>query len=397
MSLDFKKNLLGLLLPMLGAVPALAQGDSPSGPGPRIPGVHEQMAKQVEQREIAGAVTLVTTPDRVIHLDTVGNANIERHQAMQPDTIFWIASMTKPITGAAVCKLESEGKLKLDDPVEKYIPEFKQLKNAKGEPVQVTLMQLLTHTSGMADYKPEEVIDIPTLDKLIPLYVAKPVKFQPGTKWEYCQSGINTAGRIVELVTGMPFQDYLQQEFFGPLGMVDTTFYLSEEQLPRLVTAYKRTDDGQLEVETKHRLLLLDKSPTSRDRFPAANGGLFSTALDYARFCQMLLNDGTLAGHQCMTPEAVKRLRTIQTPKEIVTGFTPGNGWGVATCVVREPQGINAMVSPGTYGHGGAYGTQVWIDPEKKLAWILMVQRSNYKNSDGSDARAAFQKAIFAK
>ena len=167
---------------------------------------------------------------------------------MRPDTIFWIASMTKPITATAVLMLQDEGKLSVDDPVEKYLPEFKDLKTADGKPARVTIRHLLTHTSGMGEISADEARAITNLAGLIPLYVAKPVKFEPGTKWVYCQSGINTAARIVEVVSGMSFDEFVERRLFGPLGMKDTTFYLTEEQLPRLATSYRRTDKGELEA-----------------------------------------------------------------------------------------------------------------------------------------------------
>ena len=167
---------------------------------------------------------------------------------MRPDTIFWIASMTKPITATAVLMLQDEGKLSVDDPVEKYLPEFEDLKTADGKPVQLTIRHLLTHTSGMGEVTPDRGPPIKNLAGLIPLYVAKPVEFEPGTKWAYCQSGINTLRRIVEVVSGLPFDEFVEQRLFGPLGMKDTTFYPTEEQLPRLATSYRRTDKGELEA-----------------------------------------------------------------------------------------------------------------------------------------------------
>ena len=172
--------------------------------------------------------------------------------------------------------------------------------------------------------------------------------------------------------------------------MKDTTFYLNEKQLPRLARSYRRTSQGEL--ESAEVSILHGQSPTSRDRFPAANGGLFSTAIDYARFCQMVLNGGELDGRRYLKPESAKLMTTVQTG-DLKTGFTEGNGWGLGCCVVREPQGVTAMLSPGTFGHGGAYGTQAWIDPVKKRIYILMVQRANFPNSDASELRRAFQEA----
>lgn len=356
---------------------------------PVMDGVRDQMRKFVEAREIAGAVTLVATPESIMHLDATGKADIAAGSPMRPDTIFWIASMTKPITGTAVLMLQDEGKLSVEDPVEKYLPEFKGVKTADGKPAQVTIRQLLTHTSGMADISRDEAHGLKKLADAIPLYVAKPMQFPPGSKWQYCQSGINTAARVVEVIAGESFDAFLERRLFGPLGMVDTTFYLTEAQLPRLAKSYKKTG-GELEVA--ENLILNGKAPTDRDRFPAANGGLFSTASDYARFCQMLLRGGELGGKRYLKQATVRQMATIQTAG-LKTGFTDGNGWGLGCCVIREPQGVTAMLSPGTFGHGGAYGTQAWIDPRKRRIDILMVQRANFPNSDASEVRRAFEQA----
>jgi CubicO group peptidase (beta-lactamase class C family) len=347
----------------------------------------------VEQHEIAGAVTLVATPDRVVHLDAIGRADISANKPMHADAILWIASMTKPITATAVMMLQDEGRLVVDDPVEKHLPEFKRLSTADGKPARVTIRHLLTHTSGMAELTPAETRGKTSLGDLIPLYVAKSVRFEPGSKWTYCQSGINTAARIVEVVSGETFDRFVERRLFGPLGMKDTTFYLTEKQLPRLAISYRRNKGGELEATD---IRMFDgNSPASRNRFPAANGGLFSTAQDYAKFCQMILNGGESGGRRYITHESVKQMTSIQTG-ELKTGFTDGNGWGLGWCVVNKPQGLTAMLSPGTFGHGGAYGTQAWIDPEKKRIYILMIQRADYPNSDASDVRRAFQEAASA-
>jgi CubicO group peptidase (beta-lactamase class C family) len=388
-------SILRVAATLLTLLPAASGLGADQGPGerakpPAISGVGEGMSRFVHDREIAGAVTLVATPDRIIHLDATGKADIAADRPMRPDAIFWIASMTKPITATAVLMLQDEGKLSVDDPVEKYLPEFKGLKSADGKPARVTIRHLLTHTSGMGEISPDEARGVKTLTGVIPLYVAKTVQFEPGSKWAYCQSGINTAGRIVEVVSGSSFDEFVDRRLFGPLGMKDTTFYLTEEQLPRLATSYRRTEQGQLEPAEVR--ILYGKSPTSRDRFPAANGGLFSTAPDYARFCRMILNGGELEGTRYLKPDSIKLMTTVQTGA-LKPGFTPGNGWGLGWCVVREPQGVTAMLSPGTFGHGGAYGTQAWIDPGTKRIYILMVQRSNFSNSDASEVRRAFQEA----
>jgi len=355
---------------------------------PAIPAISDRLRESIAAHEIAGAVTLVATPDRIVHLDATGNAALNPSEPMRTDSIFWIASMSKPILGTLILMLQDEGLLSVDDPVEKYLPEFKGLKTADGKPAQITIRHLLTHTSGMGEITADQARACTTLASVTPFYVAKPVAFTPGSKWVYCQSGINTGGRIAEVVTGEPLDKLLKRRLFDPLGMHDTTFYLTKEQLPRLAKSYRRTDKGELEA-TDIRFLN-GKSPTSTDRFPAPNGGLFSTASDYARFCQMVLRGGELDGQRYLKPETVQLMTTIQTAG-LKTGFTEGNGWGLGWCVVRQPQGITGSLSPGSFGHGGAYGTQAWIDPGRKLIYILMVQRANFPNSDASKVRKGFQ------
>lgn len=343
----------------------------------------------IELNEAAGAVTLVAGPDKVLDLSSVGTADSAAGKPMKPDTIFWIASMTKPITASAVMMLVEEGKLSIDDQVGKYLPELAHLKTADGVERIVTLKQLLTHSSGMPDLPPDVLNVAHTLADLVPHYLDQPLHFVPGSKWQYSQSGINTLGRIIEVVSGQPFQDFLQDRFFTPLGMNDTTFYPTAQQAARLAKSY-RLVDGQLH---EGEIFLLQGRPvTSRERYPAANGGLFSTAGDYCRFLQMILNDGQLDGRRYLRPESVRLMTSVQSG-DLKTGFTPGNGWGLGWCVVRKPQGITAMLSPGSAGHGGVYGTQAWIDPQRRLIFILMIQRADLANSDGSHIREVFQQA----
>jgi CubicO group peptidase (beta-lactamase class C family) len=174
---------------------------------------------------------------------------------------------------------------------------------------------------------------------------------------------------------------------FDPLDLKDTTFYPNAEQVARLATPYKSAND---KIEPAAFIPIY--APTRPDRFPAANGGLFSTARDYARFLQMLLNRGQLGGVRILSEAAVAQMSSAQSG-DVVTGFTPGNNWGLGVCVVREPQGVSAALSPGSFGHGGAYGTQAWIDPVKQRIYLLMVARSNFGNSDASDVRRVFQEA----
>ncbi len=374
----------------------LAATLSASAADPTLPGIDAAMQEMIAKKEIAGAVTVVLSKDRVAHLAATGLADVAAPRPMTPDTLFWIASMTKPVTAAAVLMLQDEGKLHVSDPVAKYLPEFANLKTPSGRPANLTITQILTHTSGLGEAG-AGAREAKTLADLVPLWLAAPMQFEPGAKWSYCQSGINAAGRIVEVVSGQSFDAFLEQRLFAPLGMKDTTFYPSPEQRARLATAYaKNKETGALEAVPPRP----DYGP--RDRPPQGNGGLYSTAPDYARFCQMLLAGGTLEGKRYLSAEALKFLRTPQTG-DLPTGFfqnaTYGQrganyGWGLGTCVLRTPhEGVAAMLSPGTFGHGGAWGTQAWIDPVKGAAYVLMVQRANFPNSDASDVRRAFQQA----
>jgi CubicO group peptidase (beta-lactamase class C family) len=348
-----------------------------------------QMHDAITANEVPGAVTVVATRDSVLRMDAQGWADPEHKSFMRVDSIFWIASMSKPITASAVLMLMEEGKLSLDDPISKYIPELGGLKTVDGRTQRITLRHLLTHTSGMGEATDDEAKTARTLSDLVPAFASKPIAFEPGSQWKYCQSGILTLGRIVEIVSGLPFEVFLQKRIFDPLGMKDTTFYLNEAQMPRWVIPAKREGDQLLPAGIA---LLYGHPPTWRDHYPASNSGLFSTASDYTRFAQMLLNGGVLDGRRYLTADSVRMMSTVQTG-DLVTGFTPGNGWGLGVCIVRQPQGVTEMLSPGTFGHGGVYGTQAWIDIKRGIVLIMMIQRSNFKNADNTPVRLAFQRA----
>jgi CubicO group peptidase (beta-lactamase class C family) len=371
--------------------PLRARAAAPPQDGAKFAAIADAIKPYIAQNEISGAVTLVVTKEQVLHLAAVGESDIAAHTQMKTDAIFWIASMTKPLTGTAIMMLQEEGKLSIEDPVARFIPEFAGIKTPSGKPANLTLRHLLTHTSGLSEASGAEQKAAKTLSDLIPHFVDKPTQFEPGAKWSYCQSGINTLGRIVEIVSGQSLPEFFEKRITGPLGMRDTTFYPTKEQQVRIARTYKKNkDSGKLEDGAVTLFAGLDLADTHR--VPLANGGLYSTAADYGRFCQMLLNGGTLDGHVYLKPESIKLMSSILSG-DVKTGFTPGNGWGAAVCVVREPQGVTGMLSPGTFGHGGAYGTQAWIDPVKGVAYVLMVQRQGFANSDASDVRKAFQQA----
>lgn len=381
------------LLVMIASLSTLA-ADAPGA----FPAVRQAMHQAIEAREIPGAVTVVVSRERVLHLDTTGFADVAQQTPMAADTLFWIASMTKPVTATAVLMLQDEGRLNVADPVAKHLPEFAALRTPSGKPANLTIAQLLTHTSGLGEAPSEEGAKARTLADLIPLYLAAPMQFEPGARWSYCQSGINTASRIVEVVSGQRFDAFLQQRLFDPLGMSNTTFYPSQRPKLRRVTAYRKdAGTGALEPVPGRA----DYGPV--DRPPLGNGGLFSTGPDYARFCQMLLAGGSLGGKRYLSPNALRFLNTVQTG-DLPTGFFQSPqfgshgtnyGWGIGTCILRAPhEGVAAMLSPGTFGHGGAWGTEAWIDPVRGVAYVLMVQRADFPNSDASSVRRDFQRAV---
>lgn len=387
------------VMPALGAAVAfvamMARAEEP-----RLPGIDAAMQGLIAAGEIAGAVTAVVKPDGIVHLEPHGFADLATQRPMAADTVFWIASMTKPVTGAAVAMLIDEGLLAIDDPVDRYVPEFKDLKTAAGRPARITIRQILTHTSGLGEAAPEAARKARSLADLVPAWVVAPMKNEPGEKWAYTQSGINLAARIVEVVSERPFDTFLRERIFVPLGMSDTTFFPAELQRPRLATPYAR-QRGSGRLEPAPHLLDFAAPPPP----PQGNGGLYSTARDYAAFCRMLLNRGAVEGRRLLGADGMRALTTAHTGN-LPTGFFQGEpfgsrgenyGWGLGTCVLKQPHdGVAAMLSPGTFGHGGMWGTQAWIDPVKQVAYVLMVQRTNFSNSDGSDVRRVFQEAAAA-
>lgn len=374
----------GLAVLCLGSVSLYAQEAKQV-----IHSVAESMDRFVKENEVAGVVTLVADSNGIMHQHATGWSDIQQQKPLNEDAIFWIASMTKPVTGVCVMMLVDEGRLSLDAPISEYLAEMADLKLEDGTPAHITVRQLLTHTSGMAELPGSEAYSSKTLAEAASKYARVKVLFPPGTKWQYSQTSINTAARIVEVVSGQLFDQFVEHRLCQPLQMKDTTFYLDQSQMERLAKSYSRSSEGEL-VEFPI-WLLLGKSPSDRDRFPAANGGLFSTIHDYARFCRMLLGNGELDGVRILRQESVAMFCSPAIEPSIQTGFTPGNTWGIGCCVVREPQGVTAALSPGSFGHGGAFGTQAWIDPVKDRCYLLMVQRTNFPNADASQLRGEFQ------
>ena len=362
----------------------------------RADAISKVMQKFVDDREVSGVVTLVGLRDGVEHLEAVGKSDLAAGRDMQKDDLFWIASMTKPMAAICVMMLIEEGKLAVDDRVEKHFPEFKnqwlvQSKDSKqmvlGRPQRaITVRDLLTHTSGISDVKAPRPNS--SLAELVMGYSREPLAFEPGSKWSYSNPGINTLGRLVEIASGIPFAEFIQNRLFNPLGMKDTTFWPTKEQQARVAKSYKQNKEShQLEETTVY---FTEGNLEDRSRTPYPAGGLYSTAKDVACVYQMMLSGGTFRGQKILRPETVQLMTTTQTG-DIKTGFVDGMSWGLGFQVVKEPVGVTAALAKGSFGHGGAYATQSWADPVAGKIYILMIQRSGMPNGDGSAIREAFQ------
>lgn len=359
-------------------------------PFAEAPTVASALRPFVESHSLAGAVTLVATKDKVLSIETVGFADIAAKKPMTPETMFWIASMTKAMTAAAFMVLVDEDKVRIEDPVEKYLPEFKDLWVAIEQDKDhvllrrpghaITIREILSHTSGL-QFK--SGIEQPTLDQ-IPLrfavlsHVLMPLLFEPGTQYKYSNAGINTAGRIIEVLSGMSYEDFLQKRLCDPLGMKDTTFWPNDEQVARLAKSYKPNEAKNDLVETP--ISQLTYPLPDRRRQPMPGGGLFSTARDTAKFCQMLLNRGTVGDRRILSEDAVKTMTSRQTAETI-----------------KDNYGFGLTIAGSTYGHGGAQSTNMTVDTELGLITVFMVQHTGGFPGNGKESLGVFKKAAAEK
>ncbi len=355
--------------------------------------IRSEMRKFVDSGEISGAVAVVGDAKGTRGIAAVGRRDIEGDLPMEQDTLFRIASMTKPITVLGIQMLVEEGKLSVDDPVEKHLPEFRGQAMSGGSPKRPALLRdLLTHTSGLAEsptFGAGEARPL-NLDAAARAIAARPLSFEPGSKWSYSNAGIITLGRIIEVASGTGYEAFLKARIFDPLGMKDTTFYPDPDQMKRAAVAYDRKD-GKLVAVASSR-----QAPDRASGYPNPAGGLFSTAPDLVKLDRMLVNGGELDGRRYLSRASLAEMTRVQTG-DLKCGFTDGMGFGLGFGVVREPSGVTAMLAPGTFGHGGLYGTQSWVDPTKGRFAILMIQRVGLNNGDQSPMRLAFQKIAFGE
>ena len=339
---------------------------------------------------IAGAVTLVSRGNEIIEFDAVGMADIEAKHPMRKDTIFQIMSMTKPVTAIGIMMLAEEGKLALRDPVERYLPEFRNMRvTANTGPDNarlaipnhaITIRDLLTHTAGIPDAAPASIPDYEqlmnrSLEEVVHHLARQPLLFQPGTEWSYTTPGIEILGRIIEVCSGQKYEDFIATRLLRPLGMKDSFFYPTPETIPRIAMVY---------VEKNGKLVpgpatLLGGDPTVYRKnaiFPGPGDGMYSTAEDLLHLYRMMLGNGTYKGRRYLSPFSVHLMTEAHTTGIHPVGWMRGADYGLAFEVVTDPLGELAGHSKGTYGHGGAFGTQGWIDPANQLISILLIQRS---------------------
>jgi CubicO group peptidase (beta-lactamase class C family) len=363
----------------------------PSQPTPTTSGFSIASAIQpfVDHHQIAGAVLLVATKDRVLTCDAVGFSDLSAQKAMATDQLFAIASMSKPIAITTLMMLVDEGKVSVDDPVEKYLPEFKNqmfiaekdaghvlLKNPK-QPLLVR--HLLTHTGGILYSGP---LEKPSLDgfplrTIVAEHAMLPLQFEPGSRYMYSSAGISTVARIVEVVSGEPYEKFLQEKLLTPLGMSDTTFWPTVAQLTRLAKCYKtnaaRTDLIETQLDDRFSFPLSD----TVHRYPMPGVGLFSTASDMLRFCQMYLNGGVSNGERYLSEASIALMTKKETPDNVKNSY--GFGW--------------AINKDGSYDHGGSFNTSMKINPKLDLITIFLTQVAGRSVKGGEKAKPAFETA----
>jgi len=346
--------------------------------------IHSAMEQAISAKQAAGIVTLVMKDGKIVHLDAAGMADIGAGKPMTNDTMFWIASMTKSINATAIMTAVEAGLLSLDEPASKWLPELGQVKLADGSaPKQpITLRLLLSHTAGIA-FPPRKADDgAVSLKQYVQRLVKAPLAFEPGTSYEY-GFGPTVAGRILEIVSGMSYDAYLQKHIFDPLGMKDTQFNPDDAHRARIAQTYKLDEDTH-ELVVSYNPFFTSSAAAKRMIEPA--GGLFSTATDMGRFYAMVANGGELDGVRILSAASVKEMSTpVSTAGKPITYAL---GW---QCTTSQNPGMSPL-GIGSFGHGGAFATNGWIDPVNHLATVFMVQ--NVLVPESNKPREAFQKIV---
>ena len=385
----------------------------------RLARIHETVQRHITAHDISGAVTLVARNRRVAEFEAQGVMDLESNKPMAKDALFWIASMSKPITGVAILMLMEEGKVRLTDPVSKFIPEFRGLKVAMiqehtgaagtaapaGDQAtpsfytvpaarEITIRDLLTHTSGLVSGGPASSAEVrkfarrpgETLAEYIPRLGTAPLDFQPGTRWSYSPSAaFDTLGRVVEIISGQSYDKFLRQRIFDPLAMKDTGFHPAEEKLPRVATMYHRSANTLAKTDTSDRL--------SNTAYFSGAGGLMTDAEDYLQFAEMLANGGQWNGKRLLSPKTVELMASVHAP-DTLPGRPKGRSFGLSVQVINDAVAAGYRVSDGSFGWDGAFGTHFWVDTKEKVVGILMIQTNNPNRELDRDFENAVMQAI---
>jgi len=378
------RSLLSALVLLLAGLPA-ARSQSVVAPDPaRLAQIPEAMDAEIAANHTAGVVTLVMQDGKVLHHSATGMADREQNRPMAKDSVFWIASMTKSISAATILTLVDEGKLTLDEPASRWIPELGKAALADGTPVErpVTLRDLMSHTSGLA-FPPRKASDgAQSLRGYVAELVKPPFAFQPGADYEY-GFGLTVAGRCAEIASGQSFDALVQARILGPLGMKDTSFHPDERLRARFAKTYKTAEEGSGLVPGYNPFVTPD--PTVR-HMTEPSGGLFSTATDLAAFYQMILDRGEFQGKRILTAEAIGEMTQPHQAGDHPLNY--GLGW---QCNLTEKL-VTRGFSPDSFGHGGAFATHGWIDPARRLIAISLVQ--NVLVTGGGKPREAFHDLV---
>ncbi len=371
------------------------QPDSMGFSSQRLERINRVMQQYVDEKKLAGIVSLVARNGKIVHFDKFGMADIRAKKPMQTDSLFRIYSMTKPITSTAVLMLFEEGRFRLTDPVHQYIPAFKDVKvldnsvNSEKRLIEpkrmITIRDLLTHTAGLSygfddnfyiddlyrknmwakmDHNPDM-----TLADMVAEIAKIPLAFHPGSDFRY-STAVDVLGYLVQVVSGLPFEDFLKQRIFDPLGMPDTAFYVPPEKVSRFTVVYGPEEKGGLKVSEPIRGSRYLHPP----KVPSGGGGLVSSALDYLRFCQMLLNRGEFEGVRLLGRKTVELMTLDHLPAGVNCFGNPHEGFGLGVSVIRDLAKYQNLGSVGNYGWGGAANTNFWIDPKENMIGILMLQ-----------------------
>ena len=368
----------------------------------RLQRVAQMIQRRIAAGDLAGAVVAVARKGRVAYVNAQGVMDLDSKQPMSSSSMFRIASMTKPVVGVGIMMMVEEGKLRINDPVSRYIPEFRNMKvavaqtatggrgaGAAGAPAappqfytvpaqrEITIKDLLTHVSGLgsgpmsnSDIDKIARKDGETLAQYIPRLGGTALEFQPGSRWTYSPgAGFETLGRIIEIASGMPLDRFFRTRIFDPLGMKDITFWPTDTQMPRVATVYSRTPAGL----TKQAM---PNDTMSRNVYFRGSGGLYSTAEDYLPLGIMLAGGGEMNGKRLLSRKTVEMMSAAHV-LDTLPGRPAGEGYGLSVRVVINHAARGTMLSDGTFGWTGAQGTHFFVDPKEQLTAVLMVQTSN--------------------